>query len=97
MTRAAQGDKLALVSAGAAASPVAKWRGGRGVLIITSPNATPAMEMQADDGTWVAVKDINGTAVAAAASANMWNVELPACPVRMATAGGTMNAVLIGV
>lgn len=97
MTRAAQGDKLPLVTAGTVAAAVQKWLGGRGVVVITAPSGTPAMEMQADDGAWVPVKDINGTAVAAAATANMWNVELPACPVRMAAGGGAMNVLLVGV
>lgn len=96
MTRAAQGDSEFLVFAGADQG-AKRWRGGRGCLIISNFVATE-FQMQANDGTWVAVKDIAaGTAITAVAANGMWNFELPACTVRMSAAGGTMTAQIIGV
>jgi len=96
MTRAAQGDKVQLVTVGA--STPGKWRGGRGVLVISTLSGTPSLEMQLDDGIWVGVHDLNtGAVVTGGAAALMFNVELPACNVRMSTVGGAMNVWLVGV
>lgn len=98
MTRAASGDKLQLVIAGTASATGLRWRGGRGVLVISTLTGTPSLEMQLDDGVWVGVHDLNtGAVVTGGATALHFNVELPACPVRMSAGGGAMNVWLVGV
>lgn len=96
MTIQAQGDKLQLVTAGTA-SAAQPWRGGRGVLLISNFSGVGALQVVAEDGGVIPVKDINGVAVVVAAANAMFNVELPACRVQMSAGGGTMSVWLVGI
>lgn len=97
MTIQAQGDKLQLVTAGTA-SAAQPWRGGRGVLLVSNFSGAGALQIVAEDGGVIPVKDITaGTPVAVGAANVMFNVELPACRVQMSAGGGTMNVWLVGI
>ncbi len=96
MTTQAQGDKLQLVTAGTA-SAAQPWRGGRGILLVSNFSGVGALQIVAEDGGVIPVKDINGVAVVVAAANVMFNVELPACRVQMSAGGGAMNVWLVGI
>ena len=68
-----------------------KWPGGRGVFATQSSNynsGTAALQMSMDGTNWIAVKDLSANAAASTAD-GMFNVELPACDVRVHETTGT--------
>lgn len=97
MTAAAQGDVVNLALAGTVNATVQKWRGGMGLLMIDTFNAGGNFEAQTPSGTWVGVASIaSGSAITSAAN-GAFNFFLPACPIRMSAAGGTMNVYAVGI
>jgi hypothetical protein len=97
MTQAAYGDKVPLVAAGTAVT-TAPWRGGLGMLTVTSLNGTPNFEQQAEDGTWVPVKELGSSAaISAIGAAGTWLFVIPPTNIRMSAGGGTMNVYAIGI
>ncbi len=97
MTSAAQGDVVNLATAGTVNATVQKWRGGHGLLMIDTFNAGGNFEAQTPSGAWVGVRDLNSGAAITSAASGAFNFCLPACPIRMSAAGGTMNVNAVGI
>jgi len=82
-----------LLAAAAATSDTITWRGGRGTLVVTSPDwsgSTVALEVTVDGAQWATVETLDGTAISAV-GANAHKVfELGAgARVRLSVAAGS--------
>ncbi len=71
------------------------YTGGRAAVTCQADNfasTTFNLQMSMDETTWLAIKDINATAVTFTSN-GMFNINIPGCKLRMRVTGGNPNDV----